>query len=522
MISGPVVVLAAGELAVTGLPATTMVHERSPFTITGGVIKERRQSYTPYIISSSNPKVINWSYEGGDAYTIFAYAPGTVTLTIKDQGGNAKSFNITSSTGSLDIDVPARIQYRSQDFVPVKIKRGSPPYSVGISNPAVCKMSGGSNPNVTHDFLVQILKPGLAVITVSDGAGRKVSKQMEVFDPTAGQPLNFALTIAPGQALLTNIGHALAPQGGTPPYSYTASPAGLNISAAGIMIAMAPGDYTVTVRDSAGHAVSKKFTFRLNEAVQGLKVQLSANKVSVGETISLKISGGNPPFTVTAPANLAVTGTGAADTFVLKGVSSSLGSPVLVQVKNGQGKGGSAQVTVIPNENQRPQLKLSASEIYVGETATLNMTAGTPPYTVTQDNKDAVTITRIDNNNSRIVANKPGLANLTVRDSRNTATFTYIRVKEKPVPAVAKLQAVITDGNLILNDIKGKIRILSVWGGKEPYTVTASNNCVKVQYQGISPTGAKQYAVSAQQAGSAAMKIVDASGQTVIVNVTVK
>ncbi|MCX7780490.1 MAG: hypothetical protein N2491_06185 [Negativicutes bacterium] len=513
---------AAGELTVTGVPSTIAVHERAYFTITGGDIPNRKPGYTPYTITVDNPNIIRWSYNSGDTYSLFAYAPGTVTLTVKDQGGNTKTFKVTAVTAPFALEAPTKIQYRTQDFFYVKMKRGQAPYAITISDQSVLKQSPSSNPNVTHDFLVQVLKPGVATITIRDGAGKQASVTVEVYDPTAGKPLTFASHLA-GQTLKTNIGYALNPQGGTPPYSYSASSANLSISANGTMMTLVPGTYTVTVLDSAGRQASKQFTFVNNDALQGLKLTLSASQVMVGSTINLKIEGGTPPYSVTAPAaNLSVAATAAAGDFVLKGVASSLGSPVLIHVKDNQGRGATTQVIVAPNPNQAPQAKLTANEIFIGEAATLTITGGTAPYIVTIDNQNAVKITKINDTTYRFDGLAAGLANITVRDARNLPAFTYLRVKEKPQPKAAKLEAVITDPTLYLTSSVAKVRFLTVWGGQEPYAVTASNQCIIVKYYGLSPSGAKQYQVGAQQRGTGAIKIVDASGQQVVINVTVK
>lgn len=520
-------ILPPTNLTVMGLETKIVVQERAYFHITGGIINKVTPGYSPYTVSVDNPKIIEWRYEGpiGNEYyrySLFARAQGAVTLTIKDQGGNVKTFRVTAETAPLALEGPTKIQYDPGSFsYYIDIKRGQPPYTISISDQSVLKQSPASNPNLTHYFRVEVLKPGVATITVRDGMGKQASITIQIYDPNAGKPLNFGLHLD-GQTLKTNIGYALNPQGGTPPYSYSASSPNLGISPNGTMVTLVPGKYTVTVRDSAGRQVSKQFTFINNEELQGLKLILSAPKVMVGESITLKVEGGKPPYVVTAPgANLSVTSTTAADSFVLKGVASSLGSPVLIQVKDSQGRGATGQVIVETKPNPF-QAKLNVNEIFIGEAATLTITGGTKPYTLTVDNQKVTKITKINDTTYRFDGLAAGLSNITVRDSRNVPVFTYLRVKEKPKPKVAKLEASITNSNLSLTDTVGKQRILTVWGGQEPYTVMPSNNCVEIKYHGPSPTGSKAYLIIAKQRGTAAIKITDASQQQVVINVTVK
>jgi hypothetical protein len=78
---------------------------------------------------------------------------------------------------------------------------------------------------------------------------------------------------------------------------------------------------------------------------------------------------------------------------------------------------------------------------------------------------------------------KAGVASISVKDSKRHTAFSYVTVKEKVLPKTPKLEVTITSGDLYLQGIKGRNRILTVKGGKKPYSVTVTQN-LGVQPQG--------------------------------------
>jgi hypothetical protein len=191
-------------------------------------------------------------------------------------------------------------------------------------------------------------------------------------------------------------------------------------------------------------------------------------------------------------------------TFVLTGESAS-GGPVTIDVKDSKGAGGWTSLTVKP---AILTVTIVSKKIHVGDTTTMKVIGGTPPYTVT-DSKAILTIQAKGQADFELKGVKAGTAHIEVRDNRNRPKFDYVTVIEN----VSPLSVSFTTKELKVRDYA----FLKISGGSPDYTVTSSSPVVSISW--LSPI---EYKLVALKAGSATVTVKDSKGLTKTSLITVK
>jgi hypothetical protein len=478
-----------------------------PFTLTvaGGT--------PPYRVTSQTGDVaVGPASADGRSFAITSNSATNIVLAVYDNGAQSRTVPVTLRPRQVPLAVrflsDARTLTVGNELM-FSVSGGTPPYTVII--PADSIVSGQEVKSDTYKLVAR--KAGEQTFKVYDLYRAETSFSLQVKEAFGFLPDN-------SMSLKTHVSHWLKGAGGTPPYRFVSSNSKLNIHPTGYMLTMEPGTYRVTMTDEAGRSLGKDFKFVINpDLALKLSFSGSGDAVMVGETVTLTVTGGTPPYQISVPSILKIGQGTANNQFLLIGSQISL-DRVTVAARDSKGLGGVAQIMVKPSPQQVPAISIASKEMVLGETTTLKITGGTPPYRIT-DKQAVVSIQAKSPADYILQGVKTGTAALEVRDSRNIAAFSYVTVKEKPVPKVPKLEAVITDPNFYLDGVVGRFRNVMVSGGIKPYTVNVTNN-LKVSNQGVSPTGTTVYTISSITAGVGTVIVRDAAGSAQTINVLVR
>ena len=183
------------------------------------------------------------------------------------------------------------------------VSGGKAPYTVVSANPGIARVEARTN-----IYMVWGVAPGSTQITVTDAAGAKVQGTVHV---STTKPLS----LSGDSTILVGGKGELIIGSGNPPYTVTTSP---HLSAAlkgndaygrtvYTLTAKAAGQSTVTVRDGKGQTASRTITVKEWVTLSFPQLTAEPRALDVGQTTPLSVSGGKPPYTVTASNPGAVT-----------------------------------------------------------------------------------------------------------------------------------------------------------------------------------------------------------------------
>jgi hypothetical protein len=465
----------------------------------------------PYTFSITNPLVkIEPSYPGAQvSFNVMPKAVGTTILTVKDQAGNTMVREIVvyapgtqplTMSGLPAASNPVAVgQGRS-----FGISGGKPPYTVVSSNPGIARIE----PKTTFYFIWGVT-PGAAQITVTDASRAKVQGTAYVGDIKL-------LSISADSSLLTGGKGELVISSGNPPYTVTTSS---NLSAAlkgkdahgrpvYMLMAKSAGQGTITVKD--GKALTETRAVSVKDTVTLSFPQLTGElrTIDVGQTTTLVVAGGKPPYTVTAsnPAAIAihqqttgqytVTGRQAAVAGIVAKDSSGATRELSLIVRNA------------------PTLTVAGpSAMVLGASSTLTLIGGASPFTVSASGNQLKLI-KIDEKKYTLTPKSPGRVVITVKDAKGTTKEHAIDITA-PVPP---LKLLVSSNTLQLGATgAAAIRVLSVQGGVSPYTATVSGNQLS-----LTQLNATQFQMTPKARGTATITVKDSKGTTASQTITVQ
>lgn len=188
---------------------------------------------------------------------------------------------------------------------------------------------------------------------------------------------------------------------------------------------------------------------------------------------------------------------------------------LLVALTTACGGGGGSPGTTTGSSSPTVQLLRVAAPAEIsllpGASASFPISGGQAPYSVTVDNSSVVQASVSASNDVTVGAVADGQAKVQVRDARsNLAEFT-VKVLSPPVVAL------FTTAPSALTLLPGVNQNFSIKGGKIPYSV--SSNRPSIAIGSISGT---VFQISSILTGAAKLRINDADGKTIEVDVTVQ
>ena len=474
-----------------------------PLNINGGT--------RPYSFSLTKPIVaIEPSYPGAQvSFNVIPKAVGTTTLTVKDTRGNTLVREIVVydpgvqplALGTLpDASNPVAVG-QGRGF---SVSGGKPPYTVVSANPGIARVEARTNL-----YFVWGVAAGSTQITVTDAAGAKVQGTVHV-GTTKPLSLSGDSTILVGGKGELIIGS------GNPPYTVTTSP---HLSAAlkgndasgrtvYTLTTKAAGQGTVTVRDGKGQTASRTITIKEWVTLSFPQLTGEPRTLDVGQTTPLSVSGGKPPYTVTASNPGAVTiQQQATGQYSVTGRQAGV-----VGIVARDSGGATRELSLIVRD--LPVLTLAApSTLTVGSTGTLTLVGGAGPFTVTVSGSQ-LAVTKVDDKKYTLTAKAAGNAVITVKDAKGTTKQHAVAV----TAPVAPLKLYVSSNTLQLGATgAAAIRVLSVQGGAPPYTASVSGNQLT-----LTQVNATQFQMTPKARGTATITVKDSKGATATQTITVQ
>jgi len=324
--------------------------------------------------------------------------------------------NLTTTPGSAFISVtnPGGIQSSSASFSiaapPINILSTNLPSGMVGTAYAASLLATGGNPPYTWTATAG-LPPGLTLnpngnITGTPTASGSYTVSVRVTDSQSGAATrSFSLTItgltittasplSPGTASLP-YSLTLSATGGTPPYTWAASPGippGLTINPSTGVIAGTPStagsfSFTVQVTDSKGQAATQNYTLTINPAPLTITTvpPLFNGIVGTAYLQTFSASGGTPPYAWSITSGNAGNLTLDPNSGALQGTPQTAGTftfTVQVTDKAGARVSSSFSVTIT-----RPSLtivtgaSLPSGTVGAAYSQSFSVVGGTPPYT---------------------------------------------------------------------------------------------------------------------------------------------
>ncbi len=401
--------------------------------------------------------------------------------------------------------LPLKANPTQWDFALLTVEGGTSPYTVSISNPI---LEIRPQPNGTQ-YYVFAKKVGTTIITIKDKAGQTLTREVVVYDPSAlplslGTLPNAANPVAVGQ------GRGFGISGGKTPYRVASANPGIarieGPSAAGVWFVwgVSAGTTQITVTDAAGAKVQG--TVHVG-TTKPLIVTADATLLPNGKG-ELIISSGNPAYTVSASANIAVAfkGTDSYGRTVYTLTAKAPGQGT-VTVRDAKGQTASKTITVKDWVTLSfPQLTGAQRTIDVGQTTKLTVAGGTAPYTVTADQPALVSIQQQAPGQYNVTGRQAGVVVFTVKEANGATRTLSLTVRALPVLTLA------APDTLML----GTTGSLSLIGGAAPFAVTASGNQLV-----LTKVDEKKYTLTPKVVGRVVITVKDAKGTTMQKTITV-
>lgn len=253
--------------------------------------------------------------------------------------------------------------------------------------------------------------------------------------------------------------------------------------------------------EGGGTPTGPSATLRLYPPIAGVSLPVGAS----GST-GVEVRGGRGPYTITT-----------SDASVSVGLSKD--NMLLVSGNSD----GSSDVVVYDSSLPVQQVKITVTakavamassvgptlNMAVGETRTVNMRGGVPPYTASSSDNSVVTATMSGSTITLVGQAAGGAATVTVTDATGATFALSVTVTTVPVRALDVSPNAV--GGVI-----GGTNTLVISGGKAPYSVGVSNTTVA----SASLSGAT-VSVSLLAVGTSTVKITDSAGASFPVTVTV-
>lgn len=465
----------------------------------------------PYTFSLTKPfVVVEPSYPGAQvSFKVIPKAVGTTILTVKDTKGNTMVREIVVYDPGAQ---PLALSALPDAGNPVAVGQGrgfgvsggKAPYTVVSANPGIARVEARTNL-----FMVWGVSAGSTQITVTDAAG---ARQQGTVHVGTTKPLS----VSADATILAGGKGELVISSGNPPYTVTTS-AHLTAALKGndaqgrpvyTLTAKSIGQGTVTVKDGKAQTASKTVTVKEWVTLSFPQLTAEPRAIDVGQTTPLTVSGGKPPYTVTASNPAAVTiQQQATGQYAVTGRQAGV---VGIVAKDSAGTTRELSLTI----RNLPMLTLAApSALTVGSTGTLSLVGGAGPFTVTVTGSQ-LAVSKVEEKKYTLTAKSAGSAVITVKDAKGT-TKQHTVVVTAPVEP---LKLFVSSGTLRLGATgTAAIRVLSVQGGVAPYRATVSGNQLT-----LTQVNATQFQMTPRAKGTATITVRDSKGTTATQVITVQ
>ncbi|WP_212685608.1 beta strand repeat-containing protein [Undibacterium baiyunense] len=415
-----------------------------------------------YLVTTSDTRIASVGQTTSREFVITGQSGGKAVVTVKDTLGKEVKIDVVVGTVDQLFSTAAKdVTIEVGGANTYKVGGGSTIYAADSSNIAVAtaKITG-------NDLVITGVSTGKATVVVRDSTNGSLEINVTV---GTGTPTPLFTTASPSLVVAPSTSPSFTIGGGRAPYRVsssnasivTATVSGTNLTLNGV----AKGSGQVIVTDSAGTTVTINVTVGTGTIVALFTTAPGTVTIVSPASATYSIGGGSAPYTVTS-SNVAVASVTSTESgFTVKGESSgnsqilirdSLGASVTVNVT--VTAAAAVPVAVLPGDSTGA----------VGDTLTFNMSGGSSPYTVSNNNPSIATVTQTGNSFTAKLLNV-GSTKVTVFDSLGKTVEVTITASA----ATSQLRispATITVGEDSTNDVS-----LTIYGGTGPYRAFTSD-----------------------------------------------
>jgi len=187
-----------------------------------------------------------------------------------------------SPTPALLAASPASLTLVAGDSRTLSVSGGRPPYAWQSADPAVASVDAGGT--------VRARAAGTTTVTVSDAAAARVLVSVVV---TPAQVANLSVT-TPRSVIRVGDTLSLSVSGGRAPYTWRSSDTQVaTVDAQGVVTGVGVGGVVITATDADGNSGHSSV---ISVTAPVIRLQVPVTRLSVGETTTLRASGGTIPY----------------------------------------------------------------------------------------------------------------------------------------------------------------------------------------------------------------------------------
>lgn len=432
-------------------------------------------------------------------------------MTLASCGGGGGAPGLPSGTPvTLSTSAPSTLSLVIGTAKQYTITGGRAPYTVSSSNPSVVATGVSDN-----NFSITAALTGTANVEIKDAAGTAVSVAVTVTDGSSTTALYTtapsALTLVVGTAQTYTVSGGLAP--------YTVNSSNTFVSIAGIsantinIAAVSVGTAQIGIFDAAGKSISVSVTVSNGSSATPLFTTAPASvTISNGGTRTYTIGGGLAPYTATSSDTIIATTSVIGSTLSIEGVA---GGTTSITVRDTANTIVSISVKV-GSANTFFTTAPSALTILVGAAPTYTISGGSGIYAASSSNINIVQATVVGSSLT-IAGVAAGTATVSVLDSTGASVLISVKVSTSGTGVDTALYTT-APGAITIPIASAAVPppVYDIGGGTGPYFATSSIAGVAT----ASVVGSK-LTITGVAAGSTQIKVLDSTGTSVTIGVTV-
>nr|WP_315484165.1 hypothetical protein [uncultured Undibacterium sp.] len=415
-----------------------------------------------YVVSTSDKRIATVGQTASREFVITGQSGGKAVVTVKDTLGKEVKIDVVVGTvDSLFSTAAKDVTVEAGGANSYKVGGGSTIYFADSSNTAVARAVITGN-----DLVITGVSTGKAVVIVRDSTNGSLEINVTVGTGTPTPLFTTAsatIVIAPSTSPSFTIG------GGRAPYRVSSSNASIltaTVSGANLTLnGVVKGTAQVIVTDSAGATVTINVTVGTGTITPLFTTAPGSVTVVAPASATYSIGGGTAPYTATS-SNVAVASVTSSESgFAVKGESSGTAQVI---IRDSLGASVTVSVTVTAAASVPLEVLPGDSTGAVGDTLTFNISGGSSPYTISNNNPSIATVIQTGSVFTAKLLNV-GATKVSIIDAQNksievtiTATASNSLLRISP--------ASITVGEDSTNDIG-----LTIYGGTGPYRAFTSD-----------------------------------------------
>lgn len=415
-----------------------------------------------YAVTTSDTRIATVGQTTSREFVITGRSGGKAVVTVKDTLGKEVKIDVVVGTVDELFSTAAKdVTVEVGGANSYKVGGGSTVYFADSSNIGVARATISGN-----DLIITGVSTGKATVIVRDSTTGSLEINVTV---GTGTPIPLFTTASSSIVVAPSASPSFTIGGGRAPYRVSSSNASIvsaTISGTNLTLnGVAKGSAQVIVTDTAGATVTINVTVGTGIVVPLFTTAPASVTVVSPASATYSIGGGTGPYTVTS-SNVAVASVTSSESgFVVKGESTGTAQ---VMIRDAVGASVSVTVTVTAAASVPLAVLPGDSTGAVGDTLTFNISGGSSPYTISNNNPSIATVTQSGSVFTAKLSNV-GATKVVIIDAQNksvevtiTATASNSLLRISP--------SSITVGEDSTNDVG-----LTIYGGTGPYRAFTSD-----------------------------------------------